>query len=35
MMTIMVPDLLDATEEMREKCVHIAESLHRVRERCC
>jgi len=32
MMTVMVPDLLDPTEEMREKCVHIAESLHRVRE---
>jgi len=32
MMTVMVPDLLDPTEEMREKCVHVAESLHRVRE---
>ena len=32
MMTVMVPDLLDFTEEMREKCVHVAESLHRVRE---
>ena len=32
MMTVMVPDLLDPTEEMHEKCVHIAESLHRVRE---
>jgi len=31
MMTVMVPDLLDPTEEMREKCVHIAESLHHVR----
>jgi HAD superfamily hydrolase (TIGR01509 family) len=31
MMTIMVPDLLDATEEMAEKTVHIAESLHEVR----
>lgn len=30
MMTIMVPDLLDPTEEMRAKCVHIAESLHEV-----
>jgi HAD superfamily hydrolase (TIGR01509 family) len=32
MMTVMVPDILEPTEEMREKCVHIAESLHRVRE---
>jgi HAD superfamily hydrolase (TIGR01509 family) len=32
MMTVMVPDLLDPTEEMREKCVHVAKSLHRVRE---
>ena len=31
MMTIMVPDLLDPTEEMAEKTVHIAESLHEVR----
>ncbi len=31
MMTIMVPDLLDATEEMAEKTVHIVESLHAVR----
>jgi HAD superfamily hydrolase (TIGR01509 family) len=31
MMTVMVPDLLDPTEEMAEKCVHIAESLHAVR----
>jgi len=30
MMTIMVPDLLEPTDEMREKCVVIAESLHRV-----
>jgi HAD superfamily hydrolase (TIGR01509 family) len=30
MMTIMVPDLLDPTEEMDEKCIHIAESLHEV-----
>jgi hypothetical protein len=30
MMTIMVPDLLDATEEMAEKTIHIAESLHEV-----
>jgi HAD superfamily hydrolase (TIGR01509 family) len=32
MMTVMVPDLLAATDEMREKCVAIAESLHHVRE---
>ena len=31
MMTVMVPDLLDPTEEMRLKCAHIAESLHEVR----
>jgi len=31
MMTVMVPDLLDPTEEMHEKCVHIAHSLHEVR----
>ncbi len=31
MMTVMVPDLLDPTEEMHAKCVHIAESLHEVR----
>ncbi len=30
MMTIMVPDLLDPTEEMAEKTIHIAESLHEV-----
>lgn len=30
MMTIMVPDLLDPTEEMAAKTVHIAESLHEV-----
>ncbi len=29
-MTIMVPDLLEPTEEMHAKCVHIAESLHEV-----
>lgn len=28
MMTIMVPDILDPNEEMEDKCVHIAESLH-------
>jgi HAD superfamily hydrolase (TIGR01509 family) len=32
MMTVMVPDLLEATDEMREKCHAIAESLHHVRE---
>jgi HAD superfamily hydrolase (TIGR01509 family) len=32
MMTIMVPDLLEATEEMRSLCVTIAETLHGVRE---
>lgn len=32
MMTVMVPDLLDATDEMLELCVHIAESLHHVIE---
>ena len=31
MMTIMVPDLLDPTEEMRGLCVRIADSLHEVR----
>ena len=32
MMTIMVPDLLDPTEEMQGLCHHIAEDLHRVRD---
>jgi HAD superfamily hydrolase (TIGR01509 family) len=32
MMTVMVPDLLEPNEEMREKCVHIVESLHQVLE---
>jgi beta-phosphoglucomutase-like phosphatase (HAD superfamily) len=32
MMTVMVPDLLAPTDEMREKCHAIAESLHQVRE---
>ncbi len=32
MMTIMVPDLLEPTEEMRTLCVRIAESLHDVRD---
>ena len=31
MMTIMVPDLLDPTEEMRTLCVRIARDLHEVR----
>ena len=30
MMTVMVPDLLDATDEMRERCVAIASDLHAV-----
>jgi len=32
MMTVMVPDLLDPTEEMHAKCVHVAASLHEVRD---
>ncbi len=32
MMTVMVPDLLHATEEMQERCVTIAPDLHHVRE---
>lgn len=32
MMTIMVPDLLEPTEEMRSKCVRIAQTLHEVRD---
>ena len=32
MMTIMVPDLLEPNEEMRDKCVRIAASLHEVRD---
>ena len=32
MMTVMVPDLLDATEEMHGLCVRIARDLHEVRE---
>jgi HAD superfamily hydrolase (TIGR01509 family) len=32
MMTIMVPDLLDPTEEMQSLCVRIARDLHEVRE---
>ena len=31
MMTVMVPDLLPATDEMRELCLTIATSLHEVR----
>ena len=30
MMTVMVPDLLDPTEEMHDKCLHVAETLHHV-----
>lgn len=30
MMTVMVPDLLDPTEEMQEKCLHVVETLHHV-----
>ncbi|MFC3070806.1 HAD family hydrolase [Phenylobacterium soli] len=32
MMTIMVPDMLDPTEEMQSLCVRIAADLHEVRE---
>jgi HAD superfamily hydrolase (TIGR01509 family) len=32
MMTIMVPDMLDPTEEMRSLCIRIARDLHEVRE---
>jgi len=32
MMTVMVPDLLDATEEMETLCVRVARDLHEVRE---
>ena len=32
MMTIMVPDMLDPTEEMRTLCVRIARDLHEVRD---
>jgi hypothetical protein len=31
MITVMVPDLLDATEEMRGLCHAIAKTLHAVR----
>jgi HAD superfamily hydrolase (TIGR01509 family) len=30
MMTVMVPDLLEATDEMRGLCVHVADDLHKV-----
>ena len=30
MMTVMVPDILDPNEEMHDKCIHVAESLHAV-----
>jgi HAD superfamily hydrolase (TIGR01509 family) len=32
MMTVMVPDMLDPTEEMQTLCVRIARDLHEVRE---
>lgn len=32
MMTIMVPDLLDATEEMQDLCAHVAADLHDVQK---
>jgi HAD superfamily hydrolase (TIGR01509 family) len=32
MMTVMVPDLLEPTDEMRQMCVAIMQSLHEVRE---
>jgi beta-phosphoglucomutase-like phosphatase (HAD superfamily) len=32
MMTIMVPDLLEPTEEMRHLCMHVALDLHEVRQ---
>jgi HAD superfamily hydrolase (TIGR01509 family) len=32
MMTVMVPDMLDPTEEMETLCVRIAKDLHQVRE---
>ncbi|MEJ2818153.1 HAD family phosphatase [Caulobacter sp. CCG-8] len=28
MMTVMVPDILDPNDEMHEKCIHVADSLH-------
>ena len=35
MMTIMVPDLLQATEEIRTLCIHVAADLHEVRQLLC
>jgi len=32
MMTVMVPDLLPPTDEIRDLCLAVAESLHQVRE---
>lgn len=32
MMTVMIPDMLEVTDEMRELCLHIAGTLHEVRE---
>jgi len=32
MMTVMVPDLLEATDEIRELCVFVARDLHEVRQ---
>ena len=32
MMTVMVPDLLDATPEIAGQCVHVARDLHEVRD---
>lgn len=32
MMTVMVPDMLDPTEEMETLCIRIARDLHEVRE---
>jgi hypothetical protein len=32
MMTIMVPDLLEPTDDIRELCVVVARDLHHVRE---
>ena len=31
MMTIMVPDLLEPTVEIRDLCVHVSQDLHEVR----
>jgi HAD superfamily hydrolase (TIGR01509 family) len=35
MMTVMVPDLLDPTDEMRDLAVHVLRDLHAVREMLC